>query len=495
MLYIRMGMTMLASLYTSRVILQTLGLEDYGIYNIVGGVVVFFSFMSMTLQVAIRRFMATELGHSLQNNNIQNVYRASVQAIAIASVIILIGLETIGLWFINHKLSIPPERIYAANWVFQFSLLTFIFNTNALPFNALIVVYEKMGIYAYLGILDVVLKLALVCTLPFINADKLITFSIMMCAISLLIILYNIIYCQTKIIPLKQVFKIEKIYIREIFHFSAWSVFGSIVFMLATQGVNMIFNIFFGVLLNAAMGVSQQVSNAVNQFISNFQTAFNPQLTKNYAAEGLSENTFKLVCQTSKMSIILILLIGYPIVANINDLLGLWLTTVPEYAAEFCIISILYIGIDGSAGPLYMLVYSNGNIRNYQVLLSLIQILYIVCVYILCKIGFNPVAILSFNIINCMLMYIARLFILKRIMKFPIKLFIRKTIVPLIFPLLLLTIISYNIEIIQLGKSAVTIITRIILTFGLSSTICYLLYLTKEEKSFISNMIKNRIKR
>lgn len=495
MLYVRMGMTMLASLYTSRVVLQTLGVEDYGIYNIVGGVVVFFSFMSMTLQVAIRRFMATELGHSTENNNIQNVYRASVQAITITSIIILIGLETIGLWFINFKLNIPLERIDAANWVFQFSLLTFIFNTNTLPFNALIVTYEKMGIYAYLGILDVIFKLVLVCTLPFINADKLIVYSIMMGAISLLIMLYNIIYCQTKIIPLRQPFKIERLYIREIFHFSAWSVFGSIVFMLATQGVNMIMNIFFGVLLNAAIGVSQQVSNAVNQFISNFQTAFNPQLTKNYAAEGLSENTFKLVCRTSKMSVILILIIGYPIIANIHILLEAWLTTVPQYAAEFCIISILYIGIDGSAGPLYMLVYANGNIRNYQIILSLIQILYVICVYILCKVGFNPIFILSFNIINCILMYIARLFILRGIMRFPIGLFIKETLMPLILPIFLLAVIFYNIEIIHFKSLITTILSRTILTFTLSSTICYLFYLNKEERLFISNIIKNKIKK
>lgn len=490
-----MGMTMLASLYTSRIVIQTLGIEDYGIYNIVGGVVVFFSFMSMTLQVAIRRFMATELGRDLQHNNIQEVYRASVQAIALASFIIMIALETVGLWLINHKLNIPNDRIYAANWVYQLSLLTFIFNTNTLSFNALIVVYEKMAIYAYLGIIEIVLKLCLVCTLPYITVDKLIVYSIMMGAISLLIMIYNMVYCQTKILKLKSPFKLENKYIKEIFSFSAWSVMGSVVFMLATQGVNMIINVFFGVLLNAAIGISQQVSNAVNQFISNFQTAFNPQLTKNYAAEGLSQNTFKLVCQTSKMSVILILIIGVPIIANIKDLLEIWLTTVPEYAPELCIISILYIGIDGSSGPLYMLVYSNGNIRNYQITLSLIQVLYIISVYLMCKLGFNPITILSLNVINCMLMYIARLYILKSIMNFPIRHFFNKVIVPLILPLVVLVITSYNIDVINFINPIITTIIRLIFIFVISSIVCYGLYMNNEERNFITIMIKNKIRK
>ena len=491
MLYIRMGVMMIVSLYTSRVVLATLGVDDFGIYNVVGGVVVLFSFMNITLTVAIRRFLAFELGQE-NSGRIQKVFNASIIAVFLASLVIVIGLESIGLWFLNNKLNIPPDRIAAANFVFQFSILSFFFNMNLIPFSSAIVVYEKMGVYAYLGVAEIFLKLGLVLALPYLPEDKLQWYGFMIALLAIFMAFCNYLYCRLKIINPRNllVFKWPDVF--SIFQFSAWTILGTMIFMVATQGVNMIYNVFFGVAINAALGIAQHVASAANQFVGNFQTAFNPQLTKSYSAEGLSEKTYGFVCQTSRLSIMLITAIGVPIITNAALILDLWLKEVPAYAAPFTIIFLLYAAIDGASGPLYYLVYAKGELKTYQIVLGVIQLIYVILVYLFCSLGFDPVYVLSINVITAALMYIARLLILKKIMDFPVKDYLVKVLVPLIIPVVLFTGITIlNGHILQDG-SIMVMISKILISIIIVSLICYFVYLNNNERQFVLSMVRNK---
>lgn len=489
MLYIRMGIMMIVSLYASRVALATLGVEDFGIYNVVGGVVVMFSFMNITLTIAIRRFLAYELGQE-NGGKIQKVFNASIIAVLIASVIIVMGLESVGLWFLNDKLNIPLDRLSAANIVFQLTILSFFFNMNLIPYSSAIVVYEKMDVYAYLGIADTLLKLVLVLALPYFSGDKLQWYGLIIAFLSILLAFGNYIYCRKKIIRPKALFSIEWTDVISIFKFSAWTIFGTMIFMLTTQGVNMIYNVFFGVVINAALGIAQQVANAANQFVGNFQTAFNPQLTKSYSAEGISERTYGFVCQTSRLSISLILVIGIPIIANATPILELWLKDVPNYAVPFTIIFLLYAVIDGASGPLYYLIYAKGELKLYQMVLGIIQLIYVVLVYLLCKLGMNPVYVLSINIVTAALMYIARLLILKKIMRFHVRDYIVKVLVPLVVPVLLFIGIIVTNNYTMKNDGVGIMFCKIMVTVIFVMLICFFVYLNKTERLFVLSFVK-----
>lgn len=493
MLYIRMGVMMLVSLYTSRVVLATLGIDDFGIYNVVGSIIVMFSFLNLTLTVSIRRFLAFELGQ-MNEGRIQNIFNASIIAVLISSIILMIGLESIGYWFLNNKLNIPQDRMVTANIVYHFSVVSFFFNMNLIPFSSAIVSYEKMGVYAYLGILETILKLALVLSLPFLTGDKLWWYGLLVAALSIFMAFCNYLYCNIKVISPQSLHLFKWGDVLSIFKLSAWTVFGTMVLMLATQGVNMIYNIFYGVAINAALGIGQHIANAVNQFVGNFQTAFNPQLTKNYSAEGLSKKTFGFVCQTSRLSILLITVIGIPFIANAASILRLWLVEVPDFAVPFTIIFILYIAIDGAAGPLYYLVYANGELKEYQIVLGMIQIVYVLIVYILCKLGFNPVSVLCFNIVSAVALYIARLMILKRILEFPVHSFIQNVIYPLLFPIFLFVGICYVNSVIFQEYSLGILLGKFVITFIIVMLVSFYAYLNKNERTFVFSLIKSKYK-
>lgn len=494
MLYVRMALMMLITLYTSRIVLEALGIEDYGIYNIVGGIVVMFSFLNLTLTVAIRRFLSVELATGDKNRFVE-VFRASVLAVFIASVILIIGLETVGLWFLNNKINIPVGRLEAANYTFQFSILTFLCNMNAVPYNSAIVSCERMGIYAYIGIAEAALKLGLIFFLPMCGNDKLIVYSSMIFFMALLVLFYNYGYCRVKIVKIQNVFNVKYSDVIAIFNFSAWSILGSLVFMLATQGVNIIYNLFFGVALNAAMGIAQQVNAAFNQFIGNMQTAFNPPLTKSYASSGLDSKTFDFVCDTSRMTFLLVVIIGFPAILNMDGLLNVWLLNVPKYALQFSILFILYAALDGCSGPLYILVYANGKIKGYQILLSGIQMIYVVIVYILCVYKMSPVFILSLNVLNGLLLFAGRLYILKQMMSFPIKLYLSRVFSSAVFPLLLLSLLGLLIDNGIPGHDFRILVIRLSFSIVATLTILYFVYLNCRERQFILRTIKSKIKK
>lgn len=494
MLYVRMGLVMFISLYTSRVLLEALGIKDYGIYNIVGGIVVMFSFFNNILTVAIRRFISIAIA-SGDVYRVQIVLKSSIRAVLIIACVLAFLIETVGLWFLNFKLNIPDNRVFAANCVFQLSLISFILNLNALPYNSAIVAYERMHIYAYIGIVEVILKLVFTFFVLYINAiDKLILYALLFFILSTIIRFVDIWYCKNHIVSISKDIVISRKDIIEIFQFSSWAVLGSIVFMVATQGVNIAINIFYGVLLNAAIGIASQVSNAVSQFGGNFMTAFNPPLTKIYATEGMSSNTFSFTVRVTKMTVLLMSLIGLPIILNISEILIVWLKEIPPYTAGICVIMILYVIFDLISSPLYILVYAKGDVKQYSIILSVIQIVYVVALFFACKLGANPTEALSLNILCAIALHIGRLVMLKRLMKFSVLKYSIDTIAPIVLPLIIMSIISYFLTSFSINSLIGTLIIKLSITELFLCLIMYFFYLNKQERHYITSLIKMKIK-
>ncbi len=488
MLYFRMLFTMAVSLYTSRIVLNTLGVEDFGIYNVVGGVVVLFSFLNSSLTQATQRFLTFELGKKdmVGFNNIFNLSLLLYLAISIA---IIILAETLGLWLLNTQLNIQSERIIAANWAYQFTIVTFVLNMMRTPYNAAIIAFEKMSFYAYISIIEVILKLLIVYILVFLSIDKLILYSILLSVVSFIILIIFIFYIIHKFNYCRLHFFWDVTIFKKMASFSGWTLFGSLSVMSATQGVNMLLNIFFGVVVNAAVGISNQVAGAVQNFVTNFQLAFNPQITKSYASDN-REYLMSLIFNTSKYSLFLISILVIPLLIKTEAILKLWLGIVPDYAVIFSQLTLISLVIESISGPLWMTVQATGKIKKYQIYISGIKFIEIIGALIFFKLGFNPT--IPF-IIRCILSFILlflRLFLLKDLIKFPIRIFIQNVVIKNFVVCGSASIISYYIcnnfySTFNLNNIVGTTITSIIITIVL----IYIFGLNKSERRFIINKL------
>lgn len=405
-LYIRMAITMAVSLYTSRIILNTLGVEDFGIYNLVGGIVVLFSFFNNAMSASTQRFLNYEMAKN-SVEAVRRVFSVSMNAhILIAGVIILLA-ETVGLWFLNYKLNIPTERMYAANIVYQFSILSFTVNILKVPYNASIIAYEKMSFYAWISIIEVVLKLIIVFILVLFSFDKLILFSILTFGVSVLIFIAYRIFSRRLFESCRYQLIHDKVIFKELIGFSGWSMMGSMSVIGSNQGVNMILNIFLGVAINATMGIANQVNSAIYGFISNFQLAFQPQVIKTYASDKLDKHR-QLVFQASKFSFYLLLILVVPVFLNTDYILTLWLKILPEYAVEFTQLILVISLIDALSGPFWMSANAVGNIRNYQIGLSMINLLNLPFAYLVLHFGYTPYIVLVVRIALSIIAFIYR---------------------------------------------------------------------------------------
>ena len=371
-LYIRSLFVMCVSIYTSRVILDILGVEDYGLYNVVGGFVSMFSVLSSTLTAASQRFIAYELGKP--QPEVKKIFSTTISIHMILAFIIFILLETIGLWFVNYKMNIATDRMYAANWVFQCSVITFCVNLISIPYNAAIIAYEKMSAFAYISIFEVLTKLVAVYGLFLIAFDSLIVYAIFMLIVAILLrILYGV-YCNRNFKECRYTFHFEKKVFKEILGFSGWNFLGSSSAILNNQGINMLMNIFFGVTLNAARGLASQVDNAINTFVQNFMMALNPQITKSYAA-GDFEYVNKIIILGTKIAFFLFWVMCLPVFLNTDYILKLWLKQIPEYAAIFIQLGIVYNLIQNLSQCLYTTMLATGNIKKYQIIVGGLSLL------------------------------------------------------------------------------------------------------------------------
>ncbi|MDM1521193.1 lipopolysaccharide biosynthesis protein [Myroides odoratimimus] len=374
-LYIRMIANMLISLYTSRVVLQTLGVEDFGIYNLVGGVVVLFSFLNNAMTNGIQRFINVEIA-SRSKSKVRDVFCTSINVQILVSLIVLLLAETVGLWFLNSKLNIPTDRMLAANYAYQFSIFVTFVGILRIPYNAMIIAQERMSFYAFLSIIESLLKLVIVYFLLLLSAyDTLILYSWFLLIVAILLLIVYVFYCR-------QYFKEETKYVfirnkdlyKRILGFSGWNLFGQVSVLGSTQGVNMLLNIFYGVVINAGIGIANQINGIIYNFISNLQIAFNPQIVQTYAEKKIEEHK-KLILNSSQFSFYLVVILAMPIVINLELLLGLWLSNVPQYTKLFSVVVICSSIINAISAPFWMSANAMGNIRKYQIRLSLILLI------------------------------------------------------------------------------------------------------------------------
>ena len=430
-LYFRQILIMLVSLYTMRVVLNTLGAEDYGIYNVVAGVVVLFSFVNNAMATSVQRFLNFYIGKN-DTEKTRNVYSASLVIHGVICLIFIVLAETIGLWFVNAKLNIPSERSNAAFWCYQAAVVTTLANIMRVPYNAVIIAYEKMSFFAGLSIVEAVLKLAVVFLLKITLLDKLVFYSFLLVAVSFIILAIYKFYCN-KNFEIAHYKKVQdKGLGKELVSFSGWSLFGAVANVANSQGTNIVLNIFTNVTVNAAMGIANQVNAAVYSFVTNFQTAFNPQLVKSYAA-GEKDDFQKLVNRSAKFSFYLLWLVVLPVYANCGFLLSIWLKNVPQYSVGFVRLVLIFSLIESLNGPLYISIQATGKIRAYQIIIGIINVLNLPFSIAAFFLGANPYWILYIRIaLNCFAFAI-RVLLSKKYFGLSVRLFLRDSVLIPVF--------------------------------------------------------------
>ena len=425
-----MLLIMFVTLYTSRVVLRVLGVEDFGIYNVVGGVVTMLAFLNSSLNTATQRFMNYEMGKG-NMEGLRNVFSMSFIAYCLLAVIAVILAETIGLWFIYNKLVIPAERLQAAVWVFHFSVLTFVVNLLTVPYNAAIIAHERMSIYAYISVGEVVLKLLLVFLLQMVDADKLWLYGLMMCLVSCLVCLAYRACCLRSFSECRLRWIWDKSLLKGLFSFSGWMLAGTITSLLSTQGVNMLINMFFGPVLNAARAVAMQVYSAVHAFVVNFMTATRPQIVKSYA-QGNTEYMYRLVFSASKFSFFLLFILSMPILFNTAPILALWLEDVPEYAVLFTRLVLIDLLINAAYGPIAYVSQASGKIRNYQLVISIGFIGIALFTWGAFRLGYPVHTTFLIAIIVDIVGLFLRLWVLHGIVHFPVLRYLRLVMWPVV---------------------------------------------------------------
>jgi len=418
------------SLYTSRIILNTLGVEDFGIYNVVGGIVTMFSFLNSAMSSATQRFLSFELGKK-DYTQLKRVFSMSINIHVIIAIVIFILAETIGLWFLNSKLNIPDERMLAANWVYQFSILAFIVTVISVPYNAMIIAYERMNVYAYVSILEVVLKLVIVFMLQWFGYDKLKLYAVLVFSVSLIIRLIYGLYCNRNFKESKYFFFWDKSLYKTLMSYAGWNLWGNIAGVMFTQGVNILLNIFFGPAINAARGVAYQIRGAVSGFVSNFQMAMNPQIIKSFA-NGNQKHMHQLIFQGAKYSFFLLFILSLPIIFETPLILKIWLKIVPDYTVIFTRLILINVLIDCISGPLMTAAQASGKIKLYQSVVGGLLILILPISYVFLKLGYSPQVTLYVSISISVLALFSRLLIIKPLVDLSILKFNKLVLLPIL---------------------------------------------------------------
>lgn len=489
LLYIRMLLIMGVSLFTSRVILQALGVEDYGIYNLIGGFVTIFSIVSNTLVIAMQRYFNVALGQK-DNERFSDIFIMSMNILFIIFIFIIIVSETAGIWFINTQLNIASERIQAANWVFQFSVLTFIINLLRTPYNAAIIAHEKMAFYAYVSVFDVALRLGIVYLLLLFKSDRLILYAILYFVANILITYIYKLYCNKRLNSCHFRLMWKKDLFKELLSFTGWSLVGQTGYIIRGQGDSFFVNKFYSVTVNAAMGINSQVTGAITSFVNSFQTAFNPQITKSYASNEMKEH-FDLLFRASKFSFYLIILLSIPIIFNIDYILNLWLVEVPVYTSIFITLSLFAQMIYAISAPFATSIIATGHIKGYQASLLFLNIIGIIFSFLFLRAGYAPYFVSYINIGVQLFILVSRMYFMHLLMKFNVVKYIQKVI----FPILMVGSISFLFPYFT-NHYFNTFWAMVMITFAnvfFSIIVIYGVGLDKSEKLFVKTSINKFI--
>ena len=490
MLYIRMFALMLVGLYTSRVVLASLGENDFGIYNVVGGVVSMFTVISGALNSAIQRFITFELGKGTHAQETKVYSTAVIIQFALALIIVALA-EPIGLWFIDNKMTIDPSRIPAARLVLHFSLLAFVVNLMSVPQMASITAHERMSAYAWIGIMDGLFRLGVALLIAHSSADRLVMYAALMAGVVLTVRLAYIIYCRVNLPDCRFRLIFDRNLLKEMFSFAGWNFIGVTSGVLRDHGGNILVNLFSAPAVNAARGVAVQLNGAVQGFVTNFMTAVNPQITKSYAS-GDNEYMFALVRRSSRLSFCLLYLIALPVIFNADYLLGLWLREVPAHAPLFVQLFLIFALSESMSNPMITAMLATGDIRRYQLVVGGLQLLNLPVSYVFLKLGAMPEATVIVAVAISHVCMWARLIMLNKATGFPILPFVSDVYVTLlmkvvcgtlVFPLLVNMVKPDGFVGFAVSAGTCAIVTLLVI---------WLLGLEPEERQWVKDKLKRK---
>lgn len=439
-LYIRMLIMMGVMFYTSRVVLNALGVDDYGIYNVVGGVVAMFSFLTATFTGSTQRFMNYEMGRGNQQK-LCHIFSMSMTLNVLIAALVLIICEVAGLWFINNKLIIPADRLYAAHWVFQLSLLAMVVTIVSTPYNAVIIAHERMKIFAWISVLDGFLRLAAAVIVFYCRGDKLIIYGFLVLGVSVIIRLVYSVYCKRTFSECRYRFYWDKTLFKQMGGFAGWNLYGNFSFLMITQGLNILLNMFFGPAANASRAIAVQVQSAIQGFASNFTMAVDPRITQDYA-QGKTTEMFKLICFSSKYSFFLLLVLSFPVLVETEAVLKIWLKQVPEYSVIFVRLILLQMLIRILQSPLHTAMHATGKMKKYQLVDGTLLLLNIPVSYILLHYGFDAPSVFVVSVIISFIALLALLYVLKGAINFPVWRFGKEVFLP-VFEVCICLLILY----------------------------------------------------
>lgn len=488
-----MFITMMISLYTSRIVLNALGVDDYGLYNVIAGVVAMSSVFIAGMASATQRFLSYELGLK-KREGISKIFSSCVEVHILLAFLLFVFAEVIGLWFLYNKLQIPEGRIDVAFWLFQFSLFSLCISLIIIPYSAFVISSEKMNIYAYVSIFDAVCKLVIAFLITLISCDKLLLYGLLLLQITILNLIIYYMYCKLKHPETHFSLIWDKAIIKRIFSFTSWTILGQGGMVIAIQGTNILMNIFYTVVANASLGIANQVNSAIKGLSGNFFTAFQPQITKSYAVGDYS-HVIKLTNSASKISFFLIYIVSLPIILNIGFLLKIWLGIVPQYADLFCIIIVVSSMFDVIGNPFWACVYASGRIKKMQILSFCIFIFELLLFWAACYIELSPYRALLVKIIGAILLLYIRVKEGTAILQdYKIKYFFSDIIFPIFITTIVSTILGLGVKIIMNDDLFLDVISIFIIAF-LSAIVAYFLGFTKSERSYTITLIKEKIRK
>lgn len=493
-LYARMLLVMLVSLYTVRVVLQVLGEEDYGIYNVVGGIVAMFAFLSSTLASSSNRYFAYSIGQG-DYDRLEKVFSVTTTLYLIGTVVIAILAESIGFWYLHTQLNIPGDRMNAAEWVLHCSVLTFAVTLVATPHKAMIIAHEKMGFYAYVGVLEAVLALALAFSLKWIGRwDHLIVYAILMLLCGVVVNMSYIVFARQRCKGARYHFYWDGGLMKEIASFSGWNLFGALAAVIKNHGINLLLGAFFLPSVNAARGIAYRVSGALNSFSNNFYMAVRPQITKYYAQDNRAE-TFNLVVRSARMTYFLMFFLSIPVACFASPILSLWLKgNVPTYTSEFMVMAIVIALIDAMSHPLITLAQATGRVALYQSVVGMVLIMTLPISWIFLKYGGEPVVTVYVALAISIIAMSLRLLILRRIADFPVRSFLslvfRSIVWPSVISMAFLLVFRHFVY--DLYPSVVMLIVSVSISIIFTTAMILFLGLDNSERRYIYSFVQSK---
>lgn len=501
-LYLRMLLLMAVSLYTSRVVLEALGVDDFGVYSVVGGVVTMFSMLSSTFSGSIQRFLTFKLGKLesakteedkvLSERSLACVFSTSLSIQFLSAVFLFIIIEIVGFWFLNHKMRIPEGTLPAARWVMHCSILTMCMSLLSVPYNAVIIAHERMSAFAYVSIIQACLNLGVAFLINSISAERLQIYATLLAVNTIIIQIIYVAYSRRHFAEARFRLGLDKKLFKEMTSFAGWNFFGSLCFSLNTQGINMLMNVFFGVVINAARGIAVQVEHAVTTLANNFTMALNPQITKSYSSGDL-QSMEALVCRGVKFSFFIMLLALVPLEIETEKILSLWLKSVPENTAIFVRLTLVAAMISMMANPVVTAIMATGKVRRYVLEINSVSIFVFPLVWTSYRLGVEPFMAYVILIVIRLVLTLIRIVNLRRLTGFSISRFLTeawgKTLMAgaasFALPLIIIHCVPDNI----IGFITVVLVSLV------STVVCiWMLGMNKDEKRFVMAHLRNAIK-